>query len=72
MFISMVTISYVVDAGKDMPFLYPKTFNSDEKTFAKAGIILSIFVLRKSSLIIFCLWNLSLWLKIIKILTISH
>lgn len=70
--LSWWSISYVVDAGKDIPFFYPKPFNRDEKTFVKAGIIHSIFVLRKSSLIIFCLWNLSLWLKIIKILTISH
>lgn len=73
MFILIVIISYVVDAGKDILFLYSKTFNSDEKTFLKAGIIISIFVLRKSSLIIFfCLWKLSLLLKIIKTLTISH
>jgi len=71
MFILMVIVSFVVDAGKGIPFLYPETFNNDEKTSVKAGKILSIFVLRKSSFNIFCLWKLYLWLKIIKILTIS-
>lgn len=47
MFILLVIISYVVDAGKDIPFLYPKAFSSGEKAFVKAGIIPSIFVLLK-------------------------
>lgn len=42
----MVIISYVVDPGKEVPFLYPKAFNSNEKTFVTESVILSIFVLK--------------------------
>lgn len=45
MFTLMVIILCVVDAGKDSPSFYPKVFSSGEKTFVKAGIILSVFVL---------------------------
>lgn len=40
----MVIISYVLDAGKDISSLSLKAFSRGEKTFVKAGIILSIFV----------------------------
>lgn len=36
----------MVDTGKEVPFLYPKAFNSNEKTFVTASIILSVFVLK--------------------------
>lgn len=41
----MVIISYVEDAGKDTPSLYPKAFSSGEKSIVKAGIIPSTIVL---------------------------